>query len=97
MKNDWKTQHVVCSSDKCVLKMINRNSSEFVSQSNLWNLIKQKLCDFITVFKYHKNLWLSNIWQNDACSADQENFRTVCEINKSIYDWQNFNFNAVRY
>ena len=37
------------------------------------------------------------MWQNDACSADQENFRAVCEMSKSIHDKQNLNLNAVRH
>ena len=40
LKNDWETQHAVCLSDECVSRTINRNSSEFVNQSNSWNLTK---------------------------------------------------------
>ena len=97
LKNDWKTQHAVCSSNEHVSRMINRDSFESVSQSDSWNLIKQKLCDFTVVSKYHKNLWLSDTWQNNAYSADQENFRAACKVSKNIHDKQNFNFNTVRH
>ena len=53
--------------------------------------------EFITVSRYHKSLWLSNMWQNDACSVSQENFRAACRVNKNIHDRQNFNFSAVKH
>ena len=97
LKNDWKTQHAVCSSDEHVSRMINRDSSESVNQSDSWNLMRWKSCDFTAVSKHHKNLWLNNIWQNDACFVSQENFRAAYKINKSIHNKQNLNFNTVRH
>jgi len=55
-KNDRKIQHAACSSDKHMLKSVNKNNFEFVNQSDSWNLMKWKSCDFITIFEYHKNL-----------------------------------------
>ena len=78
-------------------KIVNRNSFESVSQSDSWNLIEQKSCDFTAVFKYHKSLWLSNMWQNNACFVNQENFRAACRVNKNIHDKQNLNFSVIRY
>ena len=97
LKNDWKTQHAVCSSDKHTSKTINKNSSESVSQSDSWNLIRWKLCDFTAVFKYHRSLWSDNMWQNNACSENQENFKAACKVSKSIYDRQNLNLNAIKH
>ena len=37
------------------------------------------------------------MWQNDTCSASQENFRAACKMSKSIHDKQNLNFNAIRH
>ena len=97
LKNDWKTQHAVCSSDECASRTVNKDNSESVSQSDSWNLMRQRSCDFTAIFRHHRSLWSDDTWQNDACSADQENFKAACEINKNIHDKQNLNFNAIKH
>ena len=96
-ENDWKTQHAVCSSNECMLRLIHRDSAESANQSSSWNLMKQKSHDFTAVFEHHKSLWSHDTQQNDACVMNQKNIKTADRMSTSIYDRQNLDFNAVRY
>jgi len=70
LKNDWETQHAAHLLNEHMSKSINRDSFKSVSQSDSQNSMKWRSCDLITVSRHHKSLWLNDMWQNDACSAN---------------------------